>query len=46
MYRNGDRLDFDYDGGIGVWRLNAFSVNRRQGNPEKLPLEGQSCVGV
>jgi len=46
MYRNGDRLDFDYDGGIGVWRLNAFSVERRQGNPEKLPLQGQSCVGV
>jgi len=46
LYRNGDRLDFDYDRGVGIWTLNAFTVDRRPGNPEKLPLQGQSCVGV
>jgi hypothetical protein len=46
LYRNGDRLDFDYEEGNGGWRLNAYSVDRRPGNPEKLPLQGQACVGV
>jgi hypothetical protein len=46
LYHNGSRLDFDYDQGGGVWQLNAYTVDRRPGNPEKLPLQGQSCVGV
>jgi len=46
LYRNGDRLDFDFDQGDGNWKLNAYTLDRRPGNPGKLPLEGQACVGV
>ena len=46
LYRNGERLDFDYEVGGGDWKLNAYTVDRRPGNPEKLPLQGQACVGV
>ena len=46
LYHNGERLDFDYDTGGGIWTLNAYSIDRRPGNPEKLPLAGQACLGV
>ena len=46
LYHNGDRLDFDVEEGAGSWTLNAYTLDRRPGNPEKLPLEGQACVGV
>jgi hypothetical protein len=46
LYRNRDQLDFDYEEADGEWKLNAYSVDRRPGNPEKLPLQGQACVGV
>lgn len=46
LYRNGERLDFDFDEGGGDWKLNAYTVDRRPGNPNKLPLQGQACVGV
>jgi hypothetical protein len=46
LYRVGDRLEFDYRQGASTWKLNAYTVDRRQGNPDKMPLDGQSCVGV
>jgi hypothetical protein len=30
----------------GQWFLNAYTTDRRSGNPDKMPVEGQSCVGV
>ncbi len=46
LYHNGERLDFDFDQGSGKWTLNAYTLDRKPGNPEKLPLQGQACVGV
>lgn len=46
LYRKGDELDFDQEYGPDDWRLNAYTVDRKPGNLENLPLEGQACVGV
>ncbi len=46
LYRNGDELDFDQEIGANEWQLNAYTIDRKPGNPEHLPLEGQACVGV
>ena len=46
VFRNGEHLDFYFEQASGAWTLNAYSLDRRPGNPEKLPLEGQACVGV
>jgi hypothetical protein len=46
LYKHGDRLDFYQQDFGGTWHLNAFTVDRRQGNPEHMPVEGQACVGV
>ena len=46
LYRQGDRLNFYYPSLVGPWVLNAYSIGRRPGNPDKMPVEGQVCVGV
>jgi hypothetical protein len=46
LYLKGDRLSFYYPSLFGPWILNAYSTKRLPGNPEKMPVEGQSCVGV
>jgi hypothetical protein len=46
LYRQGERLNFYYPSLIGPWVLNAYSTDRRPGNPDKMPVEGQGCVGV
>jgi hypothetical protein len=46
LFRKGNELDFDQEYGADDWRLNAYTVDRKAGNPEKLPIEGQACVGV
>jgi len=46
LYRLGERLEFDYRQGSNNWKLNAYTVARIPGNPDRMPLEGQSCVGV
>jgi len=46
LYRNGDRLNFYYPSLVGPWVLNAYSLVRKPGNPDKMPVEGQACVGV
>lgn len=44
LYREGPRLDFYYELAPGDWQLNAYTIDVTPGNPEKLPLEGQSCT--
>jgi hypothetical protein len=44
LYHDGPRLDFYYELAPGDWQLNAYSIDVTPGNPEKLPLEGRSCV--
>ncbi len=46
LYRRNDRLSFYYPTRFGSWILNAYTIDRRPGNPDKMPVEGQSCVGV
>jgi len=46
LYRNGDRLNFYYKSLVGPWVLNAYSTDRKPGNPDRMPVEGQACVGV
>ena len=46
LYRKGDRLSFYYRGALGVWYLNAYTIRRLPGNPDKMPVEGEACVGV
>jgi hypothetical protein len=46
LYRNKDQLDFYQQRLDGDWVLNAYTNDRRKGNPENLPLQGQACVGV
>jgi hypothetical protein len=46
LYRQGDKLSFYQPGLLGTWLLNAYSTDRKPGNPDKLPIEGQACVGV
>jgi hypothetical protein len=46
LYKHGDRLEFYTQLFGGSWTLNAYSVDRRKGNPDHMPVEGQACVGV
>ena len=46
LYREGEKLSFYYRSAIGLWFLNAYSVDRKPGNPDNLPLGSHACVGV
>lgn len=46
LHRQGDRLEFYIRGVEGVWWLSSYSVDRRPGNPDKMSVEGEACVGV
>jgi len=46
LYRKGDGLSFYYPSLFGPWILNAYTIDRRPGNPDKMSVEGQACVGV
>ncbi len=46
MFERNGQLEFymrDFD---GTWVLNAYTTRRRPGNPDKMPLDGEACVGV
>ena len=30
----------------GTWFLNAYTIDRRPGNPDRMPVEGEPCVGA
>ena len=36
----------DMPGVNGTWFLNAYTTERRPGNPDKMPVEGEPCVGA
>lgn len=46
LYRRGDRLEFYNQQFDGSWKLNAYTTGSRPDNPDKMPVEGQACVGV
>jgi hypothetical protein len=46
LYRRGDRLEFYNQQFDGSWKLNAYTTDIRPDNPDKMPVEGQVCVGV
>ncbi len=46
MFHRGDQLAFYLRGLSGEWYLNAYTTGRRPGNPDNMPVEGQTCVGV
>jgi hypothetical protein len=46
LYRRGDRLEFYNRQFDGSWKLNAYTTDIRPDNPDKMPVEGQACVGV
>jgi hypothetical protein len=46
LFRHGKELDFYMPGSDGKWFLNAYTTDRQPGNPDKMPVDGQSCVGV
>jgi hypothetical protein len=45
FHRNGE-LAFYLPGPFGQWFLNAYTTDHRVGNPDKMPVQGQTCVGV
>jgi len=46
LFRQKDQLSFYIPGLNGTWFLNAYTTERRSGNPDRMPVEGQACVGV
>lgn len=46
IFRNGAELSFYMRDFSGEWLLNAYTTEHRAGNPDKMPVEGQACVGV
>ena len=46
LFRHDSQLDFYMPGMNGTWFLNAFTTERRPGNPDKMPVEGEPCVGA
>ena len=46
LFRQKDQLSFYIAGLNGKWFLNAYTTERRPGNPDSMPVEGQACVGV
>ena len=46
LYREGEKLSFYYRSALGLWFLNAYSTDRKPGNPDRLPLDTHACVGV
>jgi hypothetical protein len=46
LFRQKDQLSFYIAGLNGQWFLNAYTTERRPGNPDSMPVEGQACVGV
>ena len=46
LYREGEKLSFYFRNSIGLWFLNAYSTDRKPGNPDNLPLGTHACVGV
>jgi len=46
LLKRGERLEFYVQQFDGSWALNAYTTDRRQGNPDHMPVEGQACVGV
>jgi len=46
LFREKDKLSFYIPGLNGQWFLNAYTTERRPGNPDEMPVEGQACVGV
>ena len=46
VFRRGGEIGVYMRGLYGQWFLNAYTEERRSGNPDKMPLQGQACVGV
>ena len=46
LFHQKDQLSFYIPGINGEWFLNAYTTERRPGNPDRMPVEGQACVGV
>jgi hypothetical protein len=46
LFHQKDQLSFYIPGLNGEWFLNAYTTERRPGNPDRMPVEGQACVGV
>jgi hypothetical protein len=46
VFRRGPQLGFYMPGADGQWLLNAYTLDRKPGNPDQMPVEGQACVGV
>ncbi len=46
LFHQKDQLAFYIPGLNGQWFLNAYTTERRSGNPDGMPVEGQACVSV
>ena len=46
LFLRDNQLTFYMPGMNGTWFLNAYTVDRRPGNPDRMPVEGEPCVGA
>lgn len=46
LFLRDNQLTFYMPGMNGTWFLNAYTIDRRAGNPDRMPVEGEPCVGA